>query len=304
MREDWHQLLETAVDTGVTPGGQLALGNWEAFEELAFGHTRYVGGERVCQLTKFDLASLTKVVCTTAVAHSLAADGVIDLASIEDLLAHRSGLPAHVRYDQIADSPEDAWRLIEQEGRPHLGDTVYSCVGFLQLQRLLERASDKTLDQLLADRIAGPLGLENTGFLPHGGAPTEDGVPIGQPHDENARFLGGVAGNAGLFGTAGDLARFAQHILVNLQAWEDWIRPQPPAYNRGLGWAIKESDCGVWSPRAFGHLGFTGCSLWIDPDHRTFVALVTNRVHPTRDNDRIQAFRRLVDLAAFSALNR
>ncbi|MBV6457396.1 MAG: hypothetical protein HONBIEJF_00504 [Fimbriimonadaceae bacterium] len=159
------------------------------------------------------------------------------------------------------------------------------------------------LDKLFAELVADPLGLRDTGFRPGSAAPTEDGVPIGQPHDENARFLGGVAGNAGLFGTAGDLAIFAQHVLNNLSSWDAWIRPQPPGYTRGLGWAIKDDDCGVWSPRTFGHLGFTGCSLWIDPVNRTFVALVTNRVHPTRNNDRIHAFRRLVDLTAFSAIH-
>jgi len=302
--EDWRELLERGVEAGVTPGGQLAFGSATSFEDLSFGFTTYGREEPVCQSTRFDLASLTKVVCTTAVAHSLVREGRIELVSIEDLLAHRSGLPAHVRYDQRATSPAHAWELIEAETKTDSGQTVYSCVGFLQLQRRLEAASGQTLDLLFQERIAGPLGLNHTRFMPSAAAPTELGVPIGEPHDENARFLGGVAGNAGLFGTAADLACFAQHILSNLSEWEDWIRPQPPAYNRGLGWDIKESDSGTWSPRTFGHLGFTGCSLWIDPDAGTFVALVTNRVHPSRNNDRIQSLRRLIDLTVFSELNR
>lgn len=305
MPSSWLSLLDRAVEAGVTPGGQLALGTAAEWQVVPFGHTDASASEPVTEETVYDLASLTKVLATTAIAHSLVQEGTVRLESIEDLLCHRAGLPAHRRYDQLAESPERAWELIMSEPPIHKGETVYSCVGFLQLQRRLEEATGQPFQQLFVRRVAQPLGLDTMGFLPtRAAAPTEEGVPVGKPHDENARFLGGVAGNAGLFGAAGDVARFVQHVLQRLDEWSRWIGPQPPSCTRGLGWAIKESDCGVWSTATFGHLGFTGCSLWIDPSAGTFVVLLTNRVHPTRTNEKIHAFRRLIDLTAFSALNR
>jgi beta-N-acetylhexosaminidase len=204
----------------------------------------------------------------------------------------------------------------------------YSDLGILLLGEILERVSGTRLATLARQRIFEPLALRRTDFNPSPDllanlAPTEVDPGSGQPllgvvHDENARALGGVAPHAGLFSTAPDLAKFAQMLLfkgvyahrriVSRAAVESFTRRQglPEDSFRGLGWDTRSeegSSSGVlFSPGSFGHTGFTGTSIWIDPARELFVVLLTNRVHPTRENRQILAARPAIHDAVVRAL--
>jgi CubicO group peptidase (beta-lactamase class C family) len=182
----------------------------------------------------------------------------------------------------------------------------------------VERAGGARLDALFADEVAGPLGL-GIGFLPgapQGVAPTE-GELVGVVHDENARAMGGVAGHAGLFGTAAGVSALAR---AHVEAWHGrpgrlapetvrrlWTPSGVPGSTWCFGWdrpsAVGSSAGARWPKAGVGHLGFTGCSLWIDPPRGRWVALVTNRLHPSRANDRIKAFRPLLHDAIIETLD-
>ena len=183
-----------------------------------------------------------------------------------------------------------------------------------------------SLDVFVQKRIFAPLRMQETMFNPpeeiwNSIAPTEEvpergGVVQGQVHDENAFAMGGIAPHAGLFSTAGDLAIFAQMLLnggtyageriVQKSTVALFTRRQPPVEGeyRGLGWGLWSEDSSAgrhFSPSSYGHTGFTGTSLWIDPERRLFVILLTNRVHPTRDNTQLLSLRpRIHDQIALS----
>ncbi len=230
--------------------------------------------------------------------------------TVRHLLTHTSGLAAWAPLYERATGPDAILQALCREplaSEPEI-DVVYSCLGFILLGTLIEREEGMTLDQLAKQEIFGPLGMADSTFNPAPAllpriAPTErevDQVVHGVVHDENARARGGVSGNAGLFSTASDLSRFAQCVMrlrrgqpakilspVVVQAatrnyTEGLSEP------RGLGWQLRSktmSSCGdLFGPKSFGHTGFTGTSLWIDPDQDLFVVLLTNRVHPTREN--------------------
>jgi CubicO group peptidase (beta-lactamase class C family) len=192
------------------------------------------------------------------------------------------------------------------------------------------------LDTLLETRVFRPLGMQDTRFLPPAElmpriAPTENDpwrgrVLRGEVHDENAAAMGGVSGHAGLFSTAADLVKFAQMLLrngrtearahgrtgtqlVDSATVAMFTRVQNPSFSsRALGWDTPSpgSSGGTkLSPHAFGHTGFTGTSIWIDPDQNLFVILLTNRVHPSRANELIREVRpRVADLAVEAAAGR
>ncbi len=239
--------------------------------------------------------------------------------AIRHLLSHNSGLPAYEKFFLRARKKE---HVIQEAcsiriDSTHFNRTVYSDIGFILLGEILERISGKTLDILFQDWIAEPLGMGNTGFNPAPEnwmqiAPTEqdnsfrNSLIQGEVHDENAWVMGGVAGHAGLFGTAGDLGIFCQMMLRKGQ-WkkQQLIQPQTiqeltvayPASQGApfaLGWdkpSGNSSSGKYFSLHSIGHLGFTGTSIWIDPQKDLFVILLTNRVHPTRDNDAIKSLR-------------
>jgi CubicO group peptidase (beta-lactamase class C family) len=228
-----------------------------------------------------------------------------DSVTVRHLLTHRSGLPAGRDLWRIAQSPTDARQLVIDtplECKP--GQCyVYSDLGADLMGFVAEAASGQSLDGFLAERVYGPLGMVDTFFRPADSlrtriAPTEVTPPRGYPlrgevHDENAYALGGVAGHAGLFSTAADLSVFAQMMLnggtyngTRIVA-DSTVRlfTTRAAGTRALGWDTCDSDggCGSYlSERAYGHTGFTGTSIWIDPDREMFVILLTNRVHAAR----------------------
>ncbi|HET9011899.1 MAG TPA: serine hydrolase, partial [Gemmatimonadaceae bacterium] len=185
------------------------------------------------------------------------------------------------------------------------------------LQQVVERVAGTTLDSLLAQRVFGPLGMRDTGFNPSESlkpriAPTEiqafRGDQVwGVVHDENAWAMGGVSGHAGLFSSARDLAVFEQMMLdggeyngvriLHPETIARWTARQRKDAARGLGWenpSPRSSAGRYFSPRSFGHTGFTGTSVWADPEKQLFVVLLTNRVDPTRDNPRVGPLRRAI----------
>lgn len=231
-----------------------------------------------------------------------------DRVTVRMLLEHRSGLPAGRDLWRIAHTPTEARQAVIQTPlvRAPGSDYEYSDLGADMLGFVVEAASGRHLDEFLADRVFAPLGMTDTYFRPAASlrdriAPTEVNPPRGYPlqgevHDENAYALGGVAGHAGLFSTVADLGVFAQMMLnggeyngirIVADSTVALFTRRAPGTTRGLGWDTCERDgsCGsILSENAYGHTGFTGTSLWIDPDRDLFVVLLTNRVHEARAN--------------------
>jgi CubicO group peptidase (beta-lactamase class C family) len=212
-------------------------------------------------------------------------------------------------------------------------ETRYSDVGFILLGSILERVADRPLDELARERLFAPLGLDSVGFLPAGNprarawvsnrsvaatehCPWRKRLLCGEVHDENAHAMGGVSGHAGLFGTA-------TGVLTLVREWRDAALGRSPRWpadlaarfltrhadvgngSWALGWTVPTppSTSGrFFSPRSYGHLGFTGTSVWVDPDRELTVILLTNRVHPTRDNQGIATFRPAIHDAIYLGL--
>lgn len=231
--------------------------------------------------------------------------GYKDSVTVRQLLEHRSGLPADRDLWRIAHSPAEARQVVLDaplECKP--GQCyIYSDLGAITLGMMVERVTGQGLDVFLHERVFAPLGMVNTFFKPADSlksrvAPTEVSPPRGYPlqgevHDENAYALGGVAGHAGLFSTASDLSIFAQMILEGgeykgVRIVNDstvTLFTTRAAGSRALGWAMADGQWGsgrFMSEGSFGHVGYTGTSLWIDPDREMFVILLTNRVHAAR----------------------
>jgi len=244
--------------------------------------------------------------------------------TIRLLLAHGSGLPAWRPLFQETATREEAFALADATALLSLSGTtdVYSDLGMIVLTQLVEAVYHERLDSLLARRIFQPLGMTSVRFLPTVErariAPTEldpwrGRILRGEVHDENAARLDGVSGHAGLFGSAPDLLTFGEWMV---KGWNEgrmergtgtaahplvpsfprslvqtFTRRQDliPGSSRALGWdtpAPGGSGGTLLSPRSFGHTGFTGTSLWIDPEHQLVIVLLSNRVNPTRDNPR------------------
>ncbi len=248
-----------------------------------------------------------------------------DRVTVRQLLTHSSGLPAWRPLYKEASSREAALALVDTTplAAPPGEKFVYSDLGAIVLMQVVERITGEPIERFLAERVFGPLGMPATRYLPPASwrnriAPTENDTAFrhrmlrGEVHDENASRLGGVSGHAGLFSNALDLSRFAA-MLLNGGAWEnvqlvhsetvaEFARRQDraPGSSRALGWdtpAPGSSAGSGLSGRAFGHTGFTGTSIWLDPEKDLFIILLTNRVHPTRANTAILHIRpRVADL--------
>ena len=257
--------------------------------------------------------------------------------TVRHLLTHTSGLEAWVPLHlSTADRAEALERVNTASLQSSPGARfVYSDLGAIVLTEVVEAAAGEPLDRFLERRISGPLGMHDTRFRPPAGlveriAPTERDpwrgrVVRGEVHDENAAHLGGVSGHAGLFSTAPDLARFAFWLLdayhgrlpadapLTLPAAlvKQFTRkqPGPEVSTRALGWDTPSPGGGgssgsMLSPRSFGHTGFTGTSIWIDPDRELVIILLTNRVHPTRENRVLLRLRGMVADSVVSAFRR
>ena len=237
-----------------------------------------------------------------------------DKVTIRHLLTHTSGLSADKPYDRITHDPDSIAKLLFSTPLDTTPGArmVYSDIGAYTLGRVLEKVTGQTLDVYLHSHVFEPAGMHETMYKPPASllariAPTEydpnrGGLVHGKVHDERAYYLGGVSAHAGLFSTAHDLTRFAQMYLNDgeiggvqvLPAKEIPIFITRQVQDRALGWQKPTGNNSAghfMSPNAFGHTGFTGTSIWIDPDRDVFVILLTNRVNPTRNNSRIGRVR-------------
>ncbi len=235
--------------------------------------------------------------------------------TIRQLLTHTSGMHAWLPLYEHASSRQDARHWILDQPLQHLPgrEVVYSCKGFIILGLLVEWIVNQRLDAFLQTDLFGPLHMDETLYNPdeslHDRIPYTEWCPRrkqflrGTVHDENAQAMGGVSGNAGLFSTAADLWKFARWILgegyplLSASTVRLLFRNHTPGFHeaRSLGWLARgqthSSGGDLLSARAIGHTGFTGTSLWLDPDTDSGFILLTNRVHPTRDNPAMTAFR-------------
>jgi len=330
MSPDRLETIDRIVHRGITaggfPGAAVIVGRRGAIVyEHGFGNLSWelLSNAVSTEESIYDLASLTKVVGTTTAAMVLFDEGRLNLdapvstyvpefsgglkdaVTVRMLLSHQSGLPAGRELWRKARSPDEARQLVlatKLAYKPGTG-TIYSDLGADVLGWVVESAAGQPLDRFLHERVFLPLGMRSTGFRPADSlrlriAPTEVTPPRGYPlrgevHDENAYALGGVAGHAGLFGTAADLAVFAQMMLnrgeydgVRIIA-DSTVRlfTGPASRSRTLGWEMADGQHGAgdyFGEHAFGHTGYTGTSLWIDPDRELFVVILTNRVHAAR----------------------
>ena len=330
------ELIDRAVAAGVIPGAVLAAGLGSApplLWHVAGDAQRDAAATRPMTAdTVFDLASLTKVVATTPCLLRLAGQGEVGLdqpvrrylpgftgkdeVTTRHLLTHTSGLPGQRRYYRHLHDPAEIRAAALAEPLTARAGTVfcYSDAGFIALGELAAAVAGCGLDQLVQDLVCAPLGLARTRYLPPATgriAATEpaDGVAkVGVVHDENAAALGGVAGHAGLFGTAADLAGYAAA----------WVRGEWPAEalrcqteglggRRGLGWGLRgdpwDNMGDGWPASGAGHTGFTGTSLSIDPASGLWAVLLTNAVHFGRGPEHsVVGLRKQVHAAVAAAL--
>jgi len=340
--DETRQLLASYVAQQAFPGAALAVGYQGSLVlDTAAGRLDYAASSAsVTGDTIYDLASLSKVVGTTSAAMMAVESGRLLLdAPVEDyvpefrgpekeqvrvvqLLQHTSGLPAWLPvYKDVQGYEEFMKRVYATPVESPPGTKrIYSDLGMIMCGEVVTRAWGHPLDRSLTDELFAPLGMTSTLYRPPKAlrpriAPTENDpwrrrIVRGEVHDENAFAMGGVAGHAGLFSTAHDLAVFAQMMLNRgLYDHRRYFRPETIDRFAGapesLGWQ-KPSDSGwtgkVFSPGAYGHTGFTGTSIWIDPQRQLFIILLTNRVHPTRQNATIDEARRMVTESVVRAL--
>ena len=327
-------MLNDAVQDSAFPGGViLAAKNGKIFLHEAFGYHTYLKSNPTARGNIFDLASITKVISTTSAIMNLVeekklklSDRVIDFVpefrgqqdkffrqkentTIQQLITHTAGLPPFKQYYLMDGNQQTRLdSIFNTEPQRASSDTlIYSDIGLIVLGKVVEVASQQSLDEYVDSVVFKPLGMNSTFYNPSMEklqriVPTENSkfhqkLIRGFVHDENAHSLGGVAGHAGLFSTAKDLAIFSQMMLNGGRyGWkrifmEETIIQFTTRSNEvegnsyGIGWDTPsgKSSGGVYlSKDSFGHTGYTGTSLWIDKENQIFVILLTNAVHPDR----------------------
>ncbi len=336
--------INEAIAEGKCPGGVLWLEHNGVSYHKAYGHRAVVPTEEpMTEDTIFDAASLTKVVACTPAIMLLVERGQLSLddhvvkyipeftgdgkeqVTIRQLITHVSGLRPDISLKPDWSGTAAAIQLACEEklANPPGEKLVYSDTGPILLGEIVRRITGQPLDQFVRSEIYVPLGMTDTGFNPPKAkldriAPTEveNGVPVrGVVHDPRARRMGGVAGHAGLFFTASDLARYARMLLnggelngvrifkpETVKLMTSVQTPPNIPGRRGIGWDI---DTGFSGPRgelfplgSYGHTGWTGTSIWIDPFSQTFVIFLSNRNHPTEKGSVTALRRKLGTLAA------
>jgi uncharacterized protein YbbC (DUF1343 family)/CubicO group peptidase (beta-lactamase class C family) len=335
---------QQVIDQSIT-GAVLLVGHGgRVVHQKAFGFRATTPRHEPMTLdTIFDLASLTKVVATTPsvmrlvqygqvrldepVAHYIPDFGMNrkDTITIRQLLTHYSGLRPDIDLNPFWDGRDIAFRLAHEEKlqAPPGSIFIYSDTNFIVLGELVQRLSGMPLDKYAAVHIFQPLGMKRTGYLPprqwiskvaETYAPDRKQILRGVVHDPRAERMGGVAGHAGVFGTASDLALYAQALIskkaiLSSDIIEKMTTPQQPPNAtevRGLGWDIDSSfssNRGALLPvGSFGHTGFTGTSMWVDPYTNTYVVLLTNSVLP-RNGAALISLRARVATAVASLLH-
>jgi len=345
------ELLQHAIAERAFPAASLAVTHRGKLIVLkSIGRFSYEpNSPQVTTGSIFDLASVSKVVATTSMAMILYERGLLDLeapiaaiipefgdasdsrkaeVTVRMLLAHSSGLPAYEKLFLRVKNREGL--LAAAFTAPLTADpgtrAEYSDIGFIILGAALERIADEPLDRFCQREVFGPLGMGRTTFNPPATwqasiVPTADDrafrrrVIQGEVQDENASVLGGVAGHAGVFSTAQDIAIFAHAMLnggapmVRREALAQFTRREssPAGTSRALGWdtpSTSSQSGEYFSSYSFGHLGYTGTSLWIDPERQLSVAFLTNRTWPDCKNEAIKRVRPLVHDAIIEALEK
>lgn len=344
-------VLRQGLGARAFPGASTAIAHRGRLVALrSFGRFTYEAeSPTVKRETIFDIASLTKVVATTTMAMILYERGTLDLdatvvsvlpefrteewhrdeVTVRMLLAHTSGLPAYARLFETTKNREE---MVMAAARAVLacppGTKVdYSDLGFIVLGEILQRLAGEALDGFCYREIFGPLQMLRTSFVPPSAwrstiPPTEDDrawrkrVIQGEVNDENASVMGGIAGHAGMFASAEDLAMFAEMILAG---GKPILRPETVKLfttsrygaaggpQHALGWDVPTppSQSGRHlSASSIGHLGFTGTSLWIDPERQISVTLLTNRTWPDRQSQAIKNVRPRFHDAVMEALDK
>jgi CubicO group peptidase (beta-lactamase class C family) len=351
-------MMGAALREEVFPGAVLLV-SCEGIVRMhaAYGVANRYTGRLVHRRTLFDLASLTKPLATSLVVMELVRRGQLSLEDtlgkvlgdpcagsdkapiqLSQLLTHTAGLPAYrpyfrelVRLSPARRKADLRRRLVHEPlaARP-AERTLYSDLGFMLLQWVVETSSGQSLDKLFDELVCRPLGLVDLFFIARSRlalsrefaatelCPWRRRLLQGRVHDENADVLGGIAGHAGLFGAAADVHAL---LAVLLRAYHgsrqtpfagDWVRrflDRRLKAERALGFdrpAAKGSASGrFFSPCSVGHLGFTGTSFWMDLEQAIIVVLLTNRIHPHRSNEKIKTFRpRLHDTVMEALINR
>ena len=339
------EIMNAAVAQGTIPGGVVLIGhNGAVVYRKAYGmRSLEPGREAMTVDTIFDLASLTKCIATATSVMKLVQEGKVRLnkpvanylpefakngksdITVRELLTHFTGLTEDLDLKTEWKGRDVAYQMVmdQKPAFPPGSRFLYSDINFETLGFLVEKVSGMRLNEYAAKNVFTPLEMKETRFLPPAEwlpriAPTEydEGHHMlrGTVHDPTARRMGGVAGHAGLFSTADDLAKFAQdmltgfHVLTPLTVKKMTTPQQPPTSSalRGLGWDIHSPYS---SPRgeifpvgSFGHTGFTGTSIWIDPVSESFVILLTNAVHPHGHNSAIVPLRARIATAAAEGL--
>ena len=327
-----REVLVGAVENSVVPGGVAASVDAGGRLDSTYAGVTREGGANVGGATRYDLASLTKVVATLPCVLRLVSDGELALhdrvgrffanagwfqtpsladTTVLQLLTHTSGLRNWEPLFARVSGRTTALAAVLQAPLREVGSVRYTDFGFMLLGAIVERVSRRRLDAVAQELVFAQLGMTRTGFGPIDSADvaaTEDcgwrgRLLVGEVHDENASVWDGVAGHAGLFGDVVDLARYAvawlrcDPLLASPQLLASATAPHARADDgsvRGLGWLLPSA--GVFAgdgARGFGHTGFTGTSLWLDPDAGVASILLTNRIHPHRTRgEGIHALRR------------
>ena len=331
MQKMLDALLEEGLRDGCYPGAVAACGCGDTV--FAISHVGKISenGPDVNTDTRYDMASLSKIIGPTMLALRAIEDGDLTLwdklerffpdcpedkkpITIRHLMTHTAGFAPAFWLSEVAESPEDALRAILSRplDTPVGAEVHYSCMGYITLGKVLETVYGQPLDVLARERVFKPLGMDNTCYCPENKeniaateVDKETGIAWqGIVHDENARFLRGVSANAGVFSNIHDMIKLAQMLALGGKGFLSRgminkaiaCQEQSADARRGLGFHLAgtpENYMGDLFPAdSFGHTGFTGTSMAIDPHTGFFVILLSNRVHPTRETVKLFRFRR------------
>jgi CubicO group peptidase (beta-lactamase class C family) len=330
------EALAGPLETGVPAGATLLVVDADGVLLRVFGGYAVVVPEQIptTRETIYDLASLTKVVVTVTLALVLAERGSWTLddpvsrwlpgypradTTLRQLLTHTSGLVPHREFYRYARGVDEMQRAVFAEAAADdvvPGPVSYSDLNYMLLGWAIAACAERPLDELFADIVARPLGMQRTGYLPaaselrsiaatelDGDQRLEPGLVWGEVHDGNTWALGGISGHAGLFAPADALGRFASALLApdrhpvlgpgSIAEMTRWQAGEPPDV-RALGWRLDASEWGAWPASTYWHTGFTGTSLLIAPDAAVAVVLLLGAVHPERRLDDAAELRRVV----------
>lgn len=342
--EGLTELLRGGIEAGAYPGAAYAIGTADkAWYGYVGTQTYDEGSKKIDENTLWDMASVSKVAGTTPAAMLAVDAGLLNIEDrvghflpdflngdkkyikVRDLLLHTSGLPEYTNVTSLRTRQDVLKHIYGLKLKYETGTTAYSCLGFVTLQQVIEKAVSMPMDEWLQERLYGPLGMTKTGYRPSEAdrpncAPTEK-IPAwvkkledergfkrvqekymqGDVHDPVANVMGGVSGNAGLFSRPLDMARYAQMYLrkgvgvIKEDTIRIWTKRNSAKTTRALGWDTKSAEGSsggtLFSLSSIGHTGYTGTVIWIDLDRQIFGALFTNRVCPDDGNEKLMPLR-------------